>query len=105
MLIVYKLIGQVEVKVATRFMSGPLLVSNRTVTVLVTPPLLQPRPKNRGVVDMSRPELQAPPEIVRGFAYRPFLNYTHGRRTHPQYYGDIEAKKYTNKCVSIFISD
>ena len=48
---------------------------------------------------MSRPELVAPPEIVR--CRFPISNELPFKFTFDvvQYYGDIEAKKYTNKCV------
>lgn len=47
---------------------------------------------------MSRPELQAPPEIVRT------QSFVWKRKTdlpNYKYYGDTEAKKYTQKSVSL----
>ena len=50
------------------------------------------------VVNMSRPELVAPPEIV-GLSCPIHSFQTEDQSTPAQYYGDIEAKKYTNKYV------
>jgi len=66
------------------------------VTLVTHPHLSSPLSTICRLCEMSRPELQAPPEIVRclstSFDTRS-LNDT------SQYYGDTEAAKYTNKYV------
>ena len=49
---------------------------------------------------MSRPELIAPPEMVSIFIYRYNMST---KFSVSQYYGDTEAKKYTNKRVSSYV--